>query len=344
MDTKDDHIDSEELFEHYRIEADAGQKALRIDKFLVNRIDNTSRTRIQNAALAGNILVNNSPVKPNYKVKPCDVIQIVLAHPPRETEILPEDIPLDISYEDESLLIVNKKAGMVVHPGTGNYEGTLVNALMYHLRDIPLFKSGELRPGLVHRIDKNTSGLLVIAKNEITLNNLARQFYEHSTGRKYTAIVWGNPGESGTITGNIGRSLRNRKLMHVYEDGSEGKPAVTHYRLIEDLSYVSLVECELETGRTHQIRVHMSYIKHPLFNDPDYGGDKILRGTTFTKYQQFIRNCFNILPRQALHARYLSFNHPVNGVRMEFESELPDDMNRVIEKWRNYTAGREKPL
>ena len=342
MDKENDHIDSEELFEHYRIEADAGQKALRIDKFLVNRIDNTSRTRIQNAALAGNILVNNSPVKPNYKIKPGDVIQIVLAHPPRETEILPEDIPLDISYEDESLLIVNKEAGMVVHPGTGNYTGTLVNALMYHLMDIPLFKSGEQRPGLVHRIDKNTSGLLVIAKNELALNNLARQFYEHSTGRKYTAIVWGNPGEKGTVTGNIGRSLRNRTLMQVYEDGHEGKPAITHYRLIQDLSYVSLVECELETGRTHQIRVHMSYIKHPLFNDPDYGGDKILRGTTFTKYQQFIRNCFNILPRQALHARYLSFNHPVSGVRMEFESELPDDMSRVIEKWRKYTAGRDE--
>ncbi|HDZ41577.1 MAG TPA: RluA family pseudouridine synthase [Bacteroidetes bacterium] len=337
----DDHIENEELFEHYRVEADAGQKALRIDKFLVNRIDNTSRTRIQNAALAGNILVNDQAVKSNYKVKPGDIIQILLAHPPRETEILPENIPLDIRYEDESVLIVNKEAGMVVHPGTGNYTGTLVNALMHHLRDIPLFKTGELRPGLVHRIDKNTSGLLLVAKTEFALNNLGKQFYEHSTGRKYTAIVWGNPGKEGTITGNIGRSPGNRKLMHVFPDGREGKPAVTHYRLIEDLSYVSIIECELETGRTHQIRVHMSYIKHPLFNDPEYGGDKILRGTTFTKYQQFIRNCFSIMPRQALHARYLSFNHPVSGKRMEFETELPDDMNRLIEKWRNYTTGRD---
>ncbi|MEE4213877.1 MAG: RluA family pseudouridine synthase [Bacteroidales bacterium] len=341
MGKRDENIENEELFEHYRIEADAGQKALRIDKFLFNRIDSTSRTRIQNAALAGNIMVNEKAVKANYKVKPGDVIQVLLAHPPRETELLPEKLPLDIRYEDEAILIVNKEAGMVVHPGTGNYSGTLVNALMYHLGDIALFKSGEMRPGLVHRIDKNTSGLLVIAKTEYALNNLGRQFYEHSTGRKYAALVWGNPGESGTVTGNIGRSPRNRKIMHVFTDGSEGKPAITHYRLIEDLSYVSLLECELETGRTHQIRVHMSYIKHPLFNDPDYGGDKILRGTTFTRYQQFIRNCFNILPRQALHAKYLSFNHPVSGKRMEFESELPDDMSRVLEKWRNYIVGRE---
>ncbi|MGM0666972.1 MAG: RluA family pseudouridine synthase [Bacteroidota bacterium] len=342
MGKRDDNIENEELFEHYRIEADPGQKALRIDKFLSNRIDSTSRTRIQNAALAGNIMVNEKAVKANYKVKPGDVIQVLLAHPPRETELLPENLPLDIRYEDEAILIVNKEAGMVVHPGTGNYSGTLVNALMYHLGDIALFKSGEMRPGLVHRIDKNTSGLLVIAKTEFALNNLGKQFYEHSTGRKYAALVWGNPGNSGTVTGNIGRSPRNRKIMHVFTDGSEGKPAITHYRLIEDLSYVSLLECELETGRTHQIRVHMSYIKHPLFNDPDYGGDKILRGTTFTRYQQFIRNCFNILPRQALHAKYLSFNHPMSGERMEFESELPDDMSRVLEKWRNYIVGREK--
>jgi len=342
MGRTDDHTDNGDLFEHYRIETDAGQKALRIDKFLVNRIDNTSRTRIQNAALAGNIVVNDQPVKPNYKVKPGDIIQILLAHPPREKEILPENIPLNILYEDDTLLVVNKEAGMVVHPGIGNYTGTLVNALMYHLRDIPLFETEEQRPGLVHRIDKNTSGLLVIAKTELALNNLGRQFYEHSTGRKYTALVWGNPGESGTVTGHIGRNPRNRKLMHVFPDGSDGKPAVTHYRLIEDLSYVSLIECELETGRTHQIRAHMSYLNHPLFNDPDYGGNKILRGTTFTKYQQFIRNCFSILPRQALHARYLSFNHPQTGESMEFDSELPDDMNRLIDKWRSYVAGRDE--
>ena len=278
MGRTDDHIENGDLFEHYRIEADAGQKALRIDKFLVNRIDNTSRTRIQYAALAGNIIVNDLPVKPNYKVKPGDIIQILLAHPPREKEILPENLPLNIIYEDDTLLVVNKEAGMVVHPGVGNYTGTLVNALMYYLRDIPLFETGEQRPGLVHRIDKNTSGLLVIAKTEFALNNLGRQFYEHSTGRKYTALVWGNPGQSGTVKGNIGRNPRNRKLMHVFPDGSDGKPAVTHYRLIEDLAYVSLIECELETGRTHQIRAHMSYMNNPLFNDPDYGGDKILRG------------------------------------------------------------------
>ncbi|HCC70668.1 MAG TPA: RNA pseudouridine synthase [Bacteroidales bacterium] len=342
MKRKNEYIDNNELFEHHRIETDAGQKPLRIDKFLVNRLDNTSRSRIQNAALAGNIIVNDIPVKPNYKVKPHDIIQILLAYPPREKEITPENIPLNIIYEDESVLIVNKEAGMVVHPGVGNYTGTLVNALMYHLQDIPLFKTGEQRPGLVHRIDKNTSGLLVIAKSEYALNNLGRQFYEHSTGRRYTAIVWGNPGDEGTITGNIGRNPRHRRLMYVFPDGDEGKPAVTHYRLLENLSYVSLIECELETGRTHQIRVHMSYIKHPLFNDPDYGGDKILRGTTFSKYQQFIRNCFSILPRQALHARYLSFNHPDSGKRMEFESDLPEEMNRVIEKWRNYVSGREE--
>ena len=339
MSNQDENIESNELFEHYRIEADAGQQALRIDKFLFNRIENTSRTRIQNAALAGNILVNDKAVKPNYKVKPGDTIQLLLAHPPREREIEAEDIPLDIIYEDESIIIVDKEAGMVVHPGFGNFTGTLVNALLYYLKDLPLFKSGEVRPGLVHRIDKNTSGLLVIAKNEYALNHLGRQFYEHSAGRKYTALVWGKPGEEGTVTGNIGRNPRNRKLMYVYPDGEEGKHAVTHYRLVEDLSYVSIIECQLETGRTHQIRVHMSYINHPLFNDPDYGGDRILRGTTFTKYRQFIKNCFSIIPRQALHARYLSFDHPETGKRMEFESELPGDMKEVIEKWRSYIAG-----
>ncbi|MBS0012252.1 MAG: RluA family pseudouridine synthase [Bacteroidales bacterium] len=342
MSITDENIENSELFEHYRIEADAGQQALRIDKFLVNKIDNTSRTRIQNAALAGNIVVNNEAVKANYKVKPGDVIQILLAHPPRDTDLLPEELPLDIVYEDDALLLVNKQAGMVVHPGYGNYSGTLVNGLMYHLKDIPLFKTGEMRPGLVHRIDKNTSGLLVVAKTEAALNKLGRQFYEHSSGRKYTAVVWGTPGESGTVEGHIGRKPADRKVMRVFPDGSHGKPAVTHYRLIEDLAYVSIIECELETGRTHQIRAHMSYINHPLFNDAEYGGNKILRGTTFTKYRQFIRNCFSIMPRQALHARYLSFNHPVSGKRMEFETDLPADMQELIEKWRNYTTGREQ--
>lgn len=344
MTQTDDHIDSSELFEHYRFEVDPGQKALRIDKYLVNRIDNTSRTRIQNAALAGNIIVNEQPVKPNYKVKPGDIIQVLLAHPPREKEILPEKLPLDILYEDDSILVLNKEAGMVVHPGVGNYTGTLVNALMHHLADLPLFKTGEIRPGLVHRIDKNTSGLLVVAKTEFALNNLGRQFYEHSAGRKYIAIVWGNPGDSGTISGNIGRHPANRKIMHVFPEGNQGKHAVTHFRLIEDLSYISIIECELETGRTHQIRAHMTYIKHPLFNDQEYGGDKILRGTTFTKYQQFVRNCFKIMPRQALHAQYLSFDHPQSGKRMEFESELPGDMKMLIDKWRKYLAGREEQL
>ncbi|MCD4769288.1 MAG: RluA family pseudouridine synthase [Bacteroidales bacterium] len=335
-------LDQQELFEHFRFETDPGQSPLRIDKFLFNRLESTSRTRIQNAATAGNILVNGSPVKPNYKIKPGEIIQVVLPQPPRNTELIPEDIPLDIIYEDNDLLIVNKKPGMVVHPGHGNYSGTLVNALMWHLKDLPLFKSGESRPGLVHRIDKNTSGLLVIAKTEFSLNRLARQFYDHTSDRRYHALIWGSPQEdNGTITGNIGRNPKDRKVMFVFKEDDQGKHAVTHFKVLERLSYVSLVECRLETGRTHQIRVHMSSINHPLFNDPEYGGDKILRGTTFTKYQQFIRNCFNILPRQALHARYLSFDHPVNGRRMEFETSLPEDMTTVINKWRTYIAGRD---
>jgi 23S rRNA pseudouridine1911/1915/1917 synthase len=316
---------------------------IRLDKFLSSRIEKTSRTRIQNAANAGNILVNNKPVKPNYRVKPNDIVQVVLPNPPREIELIPENIPLNIVYEDDDVVVVNKDPGMVVHPAYGNYTGTLVNALMYHFRDIPMFQSGELRPGLVHRIDKNTSGILVIAKNELALNKLSRQFYDRTTGRKYVALVWGTPDPpEGTITGHVGRSIRDRKIMQVFPDGSQGKPAITHYSLIEDLGYVSLVECRLETGRTHQIRIHFSHIKHPLFNDEEYGGDKILRGTTFARYQQFIRNCFAILPRQALHAKSLSFDHPVTGKRLSFDSELPDDMKQVIEKWRNYTSGREK--
>ena len=337
-----DQVELQDLYEHYRFEADPGQSQLRIDKFLTNRIENTSRTRIQAAASAGNILVNGDPVKPNYKVKPGDIIQIVLPQPPREVELEPEDLPLNIMYEDNDLLIVNKEPGMVVHPGHGNYTGTLINALMWHFRDLPLFSSGELRPGLVHRIDKNTSGLLVIAKTEYVLNHLARQFFDHTTGRKYTALVWGSPAEDeGTITGNIGRSPRDRKLMFVFPDGSEGKNAITHFRVIERLGYVSLVECQLETGRTHQIRVHMSWAGHPLFNDPEYGGDRIIKGTTFTKYQQFVRNCFEMLPRQALHARYLSFIHPVTKERVEFDSQIPDDMQAVIGRWRTYIAGRD---
>lgn len=335
----------QELFEHYRFKADPGQSLLRIDKFLSDRLENSSRTRIQNAANAGNILVNNNPVKPNYKIKPGDIVQVVLPTPPREIELIPQDIPLNIVYEDDDVLVVNKEPGMVVHPAYGNYSGTLVNALMWHFKDLPLFNTGESRPGLVHRIDKNTSGILVIAKNELALNRLSKQFYDRTTDRRYNALVWGVPDpEEGTITGNVGRSIKDRKVMQVFADESEGKPAITHYKVLENLGYISLVECKLETGRTHQIRVHFSHIKHPLFNDEEYGGDQIIKGTTFTKYQQFIKNCFKLLPRQALHAKSLSFDHPVTGKRLHFDSDLPDDMVQVIEKWRKYTAGRDADL
>jgi len=339
--SEEEITDQQELFEHYRFIADPGQSLLRIDKFLFVRIENASRTRIQAAANAGNILVNNRAVKPNYRVKPGDVVQVVLPNPPREIELIPENIPLNIVYEDDDVVVVNKEPGMVVHPAYGNYTGTLVNALMWHFRDLPLFTTGELRPGLVHRIDKNTSGILVIAKNELALNRLSKQFFDRTTGRNYIAIVWGTPKpSSGTITSNVGRNLRDRKIMQVFPDGSQGKSAITHYRVLEDLGYISLVECRLETGRTHQIRVHFSHIRHPLFNDEEYGGDQILKGTTFAKYQQFVKNCFKILPRQALHAKSLEFSHPVTGKRLSFDSELPDDMKQVIEKWRNYTSGR----
>ncbi|MFP4024146.1 MAG: RluA family pseudouridine synthase [Thiohalospira sp.] len=334
--------DDQELFEHFRIDVDPGQKPLRIDKFLVNRIENASRSKIQSAAEADNILVNSLPVKSNYKVKPGDVISIVMAYPPREIELIPENIPLNIVYEDDQLIIVNKEPGMVVHPSYGHYSGTLVNALMYHLKDLPLFKTGDLRPGLVHRIDKNTSGLLVIAKTEQALNKLAKQFFDKTTERRYLALVWGSFNEKkGTIEGNIGRNIKNRKIMQVFPDSDQGKEAITHYKVIEELGYVTLVECKLETGRTHQIRVHFQHIGHPLFNDFEYGGDKILKGTTFTKYKQFVQNCFKILPRQALHAKTLGFTHPKTKEFMQFNSELPDDMIQVIEKWRRYTAGRE---
>jgi 23S rRNA pseudouridine1911/1915/1917 synthase len=339
---EEDLVDQQDLFEHYRFRADPGQSLLRIDKFLSDRLQNTSRTRIQNAANAGNILVNNIQVKPNYRVKPGDIVQVVLPNPPREIDLIPENIPLNIIYEDDDVLVVNKEPGMVVHPAYGNYTGTLVNALMWHFKDLPLFNSGENRPGLVHRIDKNTSGILVIAKNEFALNRLSKQFFDRTTDRRYNALVWGTPDPlEGTICGNVGRSVKDRKIMQVFKDGDDGKPAITHYKVIEDLGYISLVECKLETGRTHQIRVHFSYIKHPLFNDEEYGGNLILKGTTFTKYQQFIRNCFKILPRQALHAKSLSFNHPVTGKRLSFDSELPDDMKQVIDKWRKYISGRE---
>ncbi|UCH14740.1 MAG: RluA family pseudouridine synthase [Bacteroidales bacterium] len=335
-------IEQNELFEHYKFRVDKGQGLLRIDKYLFNKLENISRTRIQNATRAGNILVNNVPVKPNYKVKPNDIISIVLPHPPREIEIIPEDIPIEIVYEDDEIIIVNKAPGMVVHPGHGNYTGTLINALTYHLKDLPLFKSGEIRPGLVHRIDKDTSGIIVIAKTEIALNRLAKQFFDHTVDRTYQALVWGNvENNEGEISGFIGRNKRDRMKMHVYTDEKNGKHAVTHYKIVERLGYVNLIECKLQTGRTHQIRVHMEYIKHPVFNDERYGGNKILKGTTFTKYRQFVQNCFKLLPRQALHAKSLGFIHPVSRKQMLFDSKLPDDMLSVINKWRSYTAGRD---
>ncbi len=336
--------DSNELYEHHRFVVDRGQEPVRIDKYLVNRLMQTSRTRIQSAAQAGNILVNEQTVKPNYRIKPGEVISIILPHPPRETEILPEDIPLNIIYEDEDVLVINKAAGMVVHPGVGNYSGTLINALYHHFRDQPFFQSGpdeQGRPGLVHRLDKDTSGILVIAKNELALNRLAKQFFDRTTQRRYLALVWGDlKEESGSIEGFIGRDIRDRTRMRVYPDASQGKPALTHYRVLERLGYVNFVECRLETGRTHQIRVHFRHIGHPLFNDATYGGDQILKGTTFSKYKQFVQNCFAILPRQALHAQSLGFVHPASGKEMYFESALPEDMALVIEKWRRYLEGR----
>ena len=333
--------DNHELFEHFRFTADPGQTTLRIDKFLFNKLENTSRSRIQSAANAGNILSNGSPVKPNYRVKPGDIVTIVLPHPPRKIELIPEDIPLDIIFEDEHVIVLNKQVGLVVHPGYGNYSGTLVNALMFHLRDNPLFHSGEERPGLVHRIDKNTSGLLVVAKNELALNKLASQFFHKTSKRTYSALVWGDmKEEEGTVVGNIGRNPKNRKQMHVFPDGDLGKEAVTHYRVLERLGYVNMVECRLETGRTHQIRVHFQYLGHPLFNDPEYGGDRILRGTTFTKYKQFVQNCFELLPGQALHARTLGFVHPSSGEEMLFDAPLPEGFSAVIQKWRTYIQGR----
>ena len=331
-----------ELYEHYRFDVDKGQGLLRIDKYLFNKLESISRNKIQNAAGAGNILVNDNPVKSNYKVKPNDIISIVLPHPPREFELIPEDIPVDIVYEDDEIIVVNKGAGMVVHPGHGNYTGTLINALAYHLKDLPLFQKGEIRPGLVHRIDKNTSGILVVAKTENALNKLAKQFFDRTTERTYIALVWGNmETDEGTITGNIGRSLKDRMKMQVFPDDEHGKHAVTHYKVLEKLGYVNLLECKLETGRTHQIRVHMEYIGHPLFNDERYGGDRILKGTTFTKYKQFVQNCFGILPGHVLHAKSLGFKHPVTGKYMFFDSELPGEMQKLIDKWRNYISRRD---
>jgi 23S rRNA pseudouridine1911/1915/1917 synthase len=326
----------DELYEHYRFEAGKGQAPLRVDKFLMNLVENATRNKIQQAATAGNIYVNDVSVKSNHKFKANDIVRVLLEHPPYEYLLEPENIPLNIVYEDDQLLVVNKEAGMVVHPGHGNYSGTLVNALAYHFENLPM-NSSE-RPGLVHRIDKDTSGLLVIAKTDVAMAHLTKQFAEKTSEREYVAIVWGNMDEEeGTVEGNIGRHVKDRMQMAVFPDGSDGKHAVTHYKVIERLGYVTLVSCKLETGRTHQIRVHMKYIGHTLFNDARYGGDIILKGTTFTKYKQFVDNCFKILPRQALHAKTLGFEHPTTKEFMRFESELPQDMVDCIEKWRTYS-------
>ena len=335
-----DSLDTDSLHEHYSFEASKGQEPLRVDKFLMNFIENATRNKIQAAAKEGNIWVNQKPVKSNYKVKAEDKVQVMFEHPPYENLLVPEDIPLNIVYEDEVLLVVNKPAGMVVHPGHGNYSGTLVNALLYHFKDLPL--NSDSRPGLVHRIDKDTSGLLVVAKTAEAMTHLSRQFFDKTSTREYIALAWGVFSEaSGTIEGHIGRSLKNRLQMDVFEDESFGKPAITHYKVLEDLRYVSLIQCQLETGRTHQIRAHMKHIGHPLFNDERYGGDKILKGTTFTKYKQFVDNCFKLLPRQALHAKTLGFEHPITKKVLTFNTDLPEDFTACLEKWRAYVGAIE---
>ncbi len=330
-------IDHDELFEHYRFVVERGQEPTRIDVWLFNRLANVSRNRLQQACASGNILVNGKESKSSYKVKPNDVIQIVLPEPVRIKELIPQDIPLNIVYEDDDIVIVNKPAGMVVHPAFGNYSGTLMNALLYHFQHLPASKDNLDRPGLVHRIDKNTSGLLVIARSEKAMVHLAKEFFDRTIDRKYNALVWGDFNEDeGTITGNIGRNLKDRKIMDVFPGGEHGKHAVTHYKVLERFGYVTLIECKLETGRTHQIRVHLKHAGHPLFNDETYGGNRIIKGTTFTKYKQFVENCFELMPRHALHAKTLGFIHPTKREKVFFESPIADDLQAVLEKWRQY--------
>ena len=332
LDERDD-----ELFEHHRIVADPGQSLVRIDKFLMDRLPNVTRTKIQWGIHDGFVTVNNKAIKPNYKVHPNDVIVVALPEPPRDTDVKPENIPLNIVYEDEAILVINKPAGMVVHPAYQNWTGTVVNALAYHFQHLPQMPGNEGRPGLVHRIDKDTSGLLVIAKTEAAINHLARQFFDHSIERTYWALAWGEmqPPE-GTIHVNVGRSLKDRRVTVAFPEGDYGRTAITHYKMLKPLRYVSLVECKLETGRTHQIRAHMKYLGHPLFNDALYGGSDVLKGTVFSKYKQFVDNCFKLMPRQALHAKTLGFIHPVSGQWMQFDSELPEDFVQVLDKWEHY--------
>ena len=326
----------DELYEHFSFKVDKGQEPLRIDKFLMNRIENASRNKIQLAAKNGSIKVNNISVKQNYRVKPRDEIKVMFSYPPFENLLKPEKIDFQIIYEDRDLLVVNKPPNLVVHPGHGNYSGTLLNGILYHVKDLPENNSG--RPGLVHRIDKDTSGLLVVAKSEIAMRNLSEQFFLKQTKRNYIALVWGNfKNKSGSVNNYIGRDKKNRMIMSVSDDKDHGKNAITHYKVLEDLNYVSLLECRLETGRTHQIRAHMKYLGNPIFNDERYGGNKILKGTIFTKYKQFVENCFKLLPRQALHAKSIGFNHPRSNKIMSFESELPNDIQLCLEKWKNYS-------
>ena len=332
-----------ELYEHFRVVVDKGQSQVRVDKYLFERLVNSSRNRIQKAADAGLIMANGKPVKSSYKVKPCDVLTVMMDRPRYDNDIIPEDIPLDIVYEDNDLMVINKPAGLVVHPGCGNYHGTLVNAIAWHLKDNPRYDPNDPQVGLVHRIDKDTSGLLVVAKTPDAKTHLGLQFYNKTTKRKYNALVWGVvENNEGTIEGNIGRNPKDRMQMAVLSDPAQGKHAVTHYRVLERLGYVTLVECVLETGRTHQIRVHMKHIGHTLFNDERYGGNEILKGTHFSKYKQFVNNCLETCPRQALHAMTLGFVHPRTGEEMFFTSPLPEDMTNLIDKWRNYISNREE--
>ncbi len=327
----------DELFEHHRIVTDAKQGLVRIDKFLMDRLPNVTRTKIQHGIHDGFVKVNEKEIKPNYKVHPNDVITVSFPEPPRDTDVVPENIPLHITFEDEHLLVINKSAGMVVHPAYQNWSGTLVNALAYHFQHLPEMPGNDGRPGLVHRIDKDTSGLLVIAKTEKAMASLAKQFFDHSIERTYQAIVWGVPvPPEGTINVNVGRSLKDRRVTTAFPEADFGRTAITHYRLLQDYRYVSLIECKLETGRTHQIRAHMKFIGHPIFNDGTYGGNEVLKGTVFSKYKQFVDNCFKIIPRQALHAKTLGFIHPATNKFIQFDSELPADFKEVMERWENY--------